>query len=108
MSNWNEHGAIIQTDLNIGSAERNLSLVSGGALTALGLAELIHGKSSGAMLMLTGGVLAVRGVTGRSMLYQLLGINRAGFDLSNQVSKGTFLRPNNVESQVNQAVLSDH
>jgi hypothetical protein len=61
--------------VNVGSAERFLASVSGGALTVFGLAR---GDLFGFGMALLGGALLYRGVTGHCPCYQALGLSTAG------------------------------
>jgi len=58
--------------LNMGQAERWVSLVLGGGLLALGLKQ---GIRDGMMLAVTGGALLYRGVTGQCPLYKVAGVD---------------------------------
>ena len=60
--------------LNIGPAERWISVAAGGALV---LFALRRRSWPGALLALAGSDLLLRGATGRSMLYRLMGVNTA-------------------------------
>lgn len=60
--------------VNVGVEERKLSLISGGALTLLGL---VHGHWSGFLLMGAGAGLIYRGISGHCQLYQALHIDTA-------------------------------
>ncbi|MBC7899353.1 MAG: DUF2892 domain-containing protein [Saprospiraceae bacterium] len=57
---------------NIGNVERIASAASGGALIAYGLKR---SDITGALLTAAGAVLAVRGATGHSQIYDALGVN---------------------------------
>jgi len=61
--------------INVGDAERMLSLIGGGALTVLGLSRRSLG---GLALAAVGGSLVYRGMTGHCSLYQALDLNTAG------------------------------
>ena len=63
---------------NINMLERWFSMIGGGALTVAGLRR---GGMLGFLLMLGGGYLAQRGLSGHCEIYHALGINTAG-DLS--------------------------
>jgi uncharacterized membrane protein len=63
---------------NIGSVERMLTALGGGLMVAYGLRQ---GKR-GIPLVLMGGAIAVRGISGRSPVYRALGVNRAGDQVS--------------------------
>ncbi len=59
---------------NIGPGERAVSVLSGLALVGTGVRELLKGRFKlGAMASAAGGLLAYRGVTGHSRLYQAVG-----------------------------------
>jgi uncharacterized membrane protein len=58
--------------VNIGDGERLASVATGAALAAFGASRRSRG---GLLLALLGGALAYRGLTGRSYLYQALGID---------------------------------
>jgi uncharacterized membrane protein len=60
--------------LNVGSMERWLSLLGGGALAAFGLSR---GSLGGLALAAVGGSLIYRGATGHCHLYEALGVNTA-------------------------------
>jgi len=62
--------------VNVGTTERLLSVIAGGALIAYGLTQ--ETKSTGATLALGGGgYLAARGVSGQCMGFRALGISTA-------------------------------
>lgn len=63
--------------INVPMEERIASGLAGGALVALGLTR---GSWGGLIVAAAGGGLLYRGVTGHCMLYQMLGIDRSGFD----------------------------
>jgi uncharacterized membrane protein len=63
--------------MNVSDLERLLSALAGGGLIAAGA---LRGSFSGVGLMLIGGSLVYRGVSGHCMLYQALGIDTAGYD----------------------------
>lgn len=67
--------------VNVGSTERQVSVLSGAALVLTGLS---HGRLSGLLLSLAGGGLLYRGLTGHCYTYQALGIN-AGEKAGNTV-----------------------
>lgn len=58
--------------INVGPIERMASVAAGGVLLARGLR---HKSTTGAVLALAGADLLYRGTTGRSYLYQLLGVS---------------------------------
>ncbi len=60
---------------NLGRSERVASLVGAGALTALAVARRSRASIP---LLLSGGYLAYRGITGKDYVYEALGINRLG------------------------------
>lgn len=60
------------TNQNIGQTERIASTVAGGALIAFGLRQ---GGTTGAILSLLGGGLALRGVTGHCQVYDALNVD---------------------------------
>lgn len=64
-------------DINVPLEERIASGLAGGALVAMGLTR---GSLGGLVLAAAGGGLLYRGVTGHCMLYQMLGVDRSGFD----------------------------
>ncbi len=68
-----------QSAQNVSELERLLSALAGGGLVAAGA---VRGSWSGVGLMLIGGSLLYRGVSGHCMLYQALGIDTAGYDNS--------------------------
>ena len=59
---------------NVNATERWASLVGGGVLAVAGLKA---GSSRGKAMMIAGSCLLLRGITGRSRLYQLLGVRTA-------------------------------
>ena len=61
--------------VNVGGAERWLSVAGG---TALAVGGLRRGGLAGALLALGGGILAHRGLTGHCMVYGALGVSTAG------------------------------
>jgi uncharacterized membrane protein len=63
------------TPVNVGDAERWLSLLGGGALAVFGLTR---GSLGGLALAALGGAAAYRGLTGHCHAYGALGINTAG------------------------------
>ena len=65
-------GNFMKTDINIGSSERVLSMVGGGALAAYGIKR---GGILGTLLAVLGSDLVYRGATGHCMIYDSLGIN---------------------------------
>ncbi len=73
--------------VNVGDAERWLSLIGGGALAAYGLTR---GSLTGLALAAAGGALAYRGASGHCPLYGALGLNsaRAGHGPSTSVAAG--------------------
>jgi uncharacterized membrane protein len=73
------------TQVNVGGAERWLSLIGGGALIAYGLRRSDIG---GLALAALGGSLVYRGATGHCMCYQALGINTAGHNPYASVKAG--------------------
>ena len=58
---------------NIGHVEQDVSLVGGAALLGLGLAKMKG--PMGWMMLVAGGALVYRGLTGQCALYRKLGIN---------------------------------
>jgi uncharacterized membrane protein len=68
------HGDYEEVEMNVGSTERWLSMVIGGALAAYGLRRR---SSGGGTAALAGAVLMYRGATGHCNIYEALGINRA-------------------------------
>ncbi|GAC1640511.1 MAG: SRPBCC family protein [Herpetosiphon sp.] len=70
------HGtaAMGHATVNISATERWLSAVAGSGLVISGV---LRGYRSGIALAGVGSVLVVRGVTGRSLLYRAVGLNRA-------------------------------
>lgn len=59
---------------NVNATERWASLIGGGVLAVAGLKA---GSGRGKAMMIAGSCLLIRGITGRSYLYQLLGIRSA-------------------------------
>lgn len=64
--------------LNIGSSERLLTALGGGLMVAYGLRQ----GNRGIPLVLMGGAIAVRGISGHSPIYRALGVNHAGDQVS--------------------------
>ena len=62
----------MKTDINVGSNERVLSMIGGGALAAYGIKR---GGILGSLLAVLGGDLIFRGATGHCSLYGALGID---------------------------------
>nr|MBA3945702.1 SRPBCC family protein [Herpetosiphonaceae bacterium] len=60
---------------NIGMGERWISAVGGGALLAYGM---LRRDRSSIATAIAGGTLVIRGLTGRSLLYRLVGFNQVG------------------------------
>jgi uncharacterized membrane protein len=60
--------------INVSEAERWASAALGGGLVAYGLRKR---RWTGALFVLAGGVLLVRGALGRSLFYRFLGVNSA-------------------------------
>ncbi len=79
------------TNTNVGSTERVVSAIAGGALVAYGLNR---GDTTGVLLSVLGGGLALRGATGHCQVYGAMDINTneettsAGFRTSNKQSSG--------------------
>jgi uncharacterized membrane protein len=71
---WDRSGEASVVDVNVGRAERWLSMVAGGALAAYGLKRR---STPGRVAALAGAVLLYRGATGRCNVYHALGVNRA-------------------------------
>ncbi|MCC7206424.1 MAG: SRPBCC family protein [Anaerolineae bacterium] len=69
-----EPGKQAASQINVGLDERRLSLLGGVVLLLLGLRQRGPG---GILLMLLGGGMAFRGATGRSLIYDRLGVNTA-------------------------------
>lgn len=61
-------------DVNVGGAERLTSVIAGAAMTLYGLKKM---SPSGLVLILSGGALIYRGLSGRCAVYEQLGINTA-------------------------------
>lgn len=59
-------------ETNVGSTERVVSAIGGGALVAYGLKQ---GGLTGTLLAVLGGSLALRGVTGHCQVYDALGVD---------------------------------
>ena len=70
---------------NTAMPERVISAVSGGTLLGFGLKR---GSLLGAAMTVAGGDLLLRGLTGHSMLYQLLGARATGQDDAEQPRRG--------------------
>jgi uncharacterized membrane protein len=64
-----------QTSVNVGDTERLVSMAVGGAMIGRGLTR---GSVSGLLLAFAGGGLVYRGLSGRCMIYELLGISMPG------------------------------
>jgi uncharacterized membrane protein len=87
-----KHGAEDESQdsahINVGTAERVVSVVAGATLAGYGLARR---SWPGAALALAGGLCIYRGARGWCSLYQLLGINnaqRSREDIESRLSKG--------------------
>jgi uncharacterized membrane protein len=70
------HREFSSSHLNVGSMERWLSMVAGGALAAYALKR--RRALPGGAAAIAGAALLYRGATGHCNIYQALGINRAG------------------------------
>src|SRR4051812_4448046 len=68
------HGGQGSHGVNVGEAERLMSLVGG---AVLGLYGLSRGSLGGLGLAAVGGALVYRGLTGQCQMYQSLGLNTA-------------------------------
>jgi hypothetical protein len=68
-------GNALQSQANVGELERIASAVGGAVLVAAGLRR---GWLSGSILALAGGALVYRGISGRCMLYEALGVSTTG------------------------------
>jgi hypothetical protein len=68
-------GSLPQANVNVGEIERVASAAVGAALVAAGMRR---GWLTGTVLALAGGALVYRGVSGRCMMYESLGISTAG------------------------------
>ncbi|HEY5313808.1 MAG TPA: DUF2892 domain-containing protein [Pirellulales bacterium] len=77
-------GSLPPPNVNVGELERAASAVVGAALVAAGLRR---GWLSGTVLALAGGALVYRGISGRCMLYESLGISTAGCAASQAVCR---------------------
>src|SRR5436190_3786082 len=66
----------LRRDKNVGPLERAVCCFLGGSL--IGLAAWQRSLRTGLVVGLVGGPLLLRGITGRSALYHLLGIDTAG------------------------------
>ena len=75
---------------NVSEPERIASVVAGAALASVGLLRLR--SISGIALTLTGGDLLRRGITGRSYLYECLGVRTAPTSLPGEtlITNGQF------------------
>lgn len=69
-----QEGQQDQTEQNVGSNERVVSIASGAAIAMLGLSR---GSLPGLLLAGVGGALVYRGASGHCSMYQKLGINTA-------------------------------
>lgn len=67
-------GGDFASGVNVGDAERTISAVAGGAMLLFGLAR---GAFGGYALAGLGAALAYRGLSGHSILYRLLGVDRS-------------------------------
>lgn len=72
--------------LNMSATERQIALLGGGALVAVGIEELVRGKFPGALMAGLGSILISSGVTGYSFMFEALNVNHAELGLSDQVS----------------------
>jgi uncharacterized membrane protein len=71
--------------INVGTTERWISLLGGGALAAYGLSR---GTTTGLLLGAAGAALAYRGYTGHCHSYQLLGLSTAEHDNEASIPAG--------------------
>lgn len=74
-------------ETNVGSLERIGSAVAGGALVAYGMKQ---GGILGTLLAATGGILAMRGVTGHCQLYDALDFNTNSESNKSENTKSPF------------------
>ena len=71
---WNEFDDRARSRTNVSKPERWLSLIAGGALTTYGIQQR---GGAGAAATIAGAALLYRGATGRSLLYEALGVTTA-------------------------------
>ena len=81
----NGHGHSGHAKINVGEAERQLSLLGGSVLAVCGL---LRGSLSGLALAAIGGALIWRGHTGHCEMYHMLGHSTAEQDESRSRSQG--------------------
>src|SRR5262244_687026 len=77
-----EYYRAVDSGVNVGDVERVLSVIGGGALTLYGLRRSLGNL----LLMLGGGALIYRGLTGYCAAYQALGVNTAHRDTGHGVA----------------------
>lgn len=64
-----------QPDINVGETERVASILGG---TGLVLTAMLRPSKASLFLAASGGYLLYRGITGKCLLYRVMGIDRAG------------------------------
>jgi uncharacterized membrane protein len=85
-----QHTRVISYPRNVGDLERGLSLIAGGALVLYGLRRSMGNLA----LMLGGGALIYRGLTGYCAAYQALGVNTARQGLHHGIALRTTITVN--------------
>ncbi|HET7224861.1 MAG TPA: SRPBCC family protein [Candidatus Eisenbacteria bacterium] len=73
---WNALPPQVPGAVNVGDAERWASLLGGGVLAVYGLSRLAERDRAGALFAVMGGMLAWRGMSGHSHLYEGLHVSR--------------------------------
>jgi uncharacterized membrane protein len=72
----------------VGPVERGISAVAGGVLVGYGIAGISDPRNSNAIsipALIVGGLLLARGLTGYSLFYRILNINRSSDKLDNAI-----------------------
>jgi uncharacterized membrane protein len=91
-----QHTRAVRHPRNVGELERGLSLIGGGALVLYGLRRSLGNLA----LMLGGGALIYRGLTGYCAAYQALGVNTAHRDTGHGVALGATITVNKPAAEV--------
>jgi uncharacterized membrane protein len=91
-----QHTRAVSHPRNVGDLERGLSLIGGGALVLYGLRRSLGNLA----LMLGGGALIYRGLTGYCAAYQALGVNTAHRDTGHGVALGATITVNKPAAEV--------
>ena len=90
---WNGLPPQVPGAVNVPDAERWASLVGGGVLAVYGLSRLAERDRTGALFALMGGILAWRGMSGHSHLYEGMHVSRfAGYGSDANAVSGQAIR----------------